>query len=201
MVELVGAAEHFYAERGAPARFQVTTASSPLGLARLLEARGYAASARTLVLSAAVATVADRCSPGDGSVLVADRADDAWFATYWHAEADRGTPEAATVCRRALLEPASPTAFVSLLDDDETRSVGQLVVQGTWAAVQCMTTTPAGRRRGGARTVLHHLARSAAAAGASWLYLAVMAENAPARALYRGAGFVASHEYCFFSRS
>lgn len=47
--DLVDRAEAFYAERGAPAMIQVSTASAPQGLVAHLHARGYRSTARTLV--------------------------------------------------------------------------------------------------------------------------------------------------------
>ncbi len=54
---------------------------------------------------------------------------------------------------------------------------------------------PAHRRRGLAMAITAALAAAAAARGATGIYLQVEDGNAPARALYRQAGFTDHHGY------
>lgn len=98
-----------------------------------------------------------------------------------------------------LLVPGLPTVFAAVRDGTEVVGVGQLVLEGAWAGVQCMATTASHRRRGVASAVLNGLAQGAAQRGVPRLYLAVVADNAAARSLYEGAGFVAAHEYSYFT--
>jgi len=199
---LVGAAQRFYAERNAPALFLLSTASAPSSLASLLIDRGYGAEARTLMVRATTGDVIARTVRGDWSVTVAERVSDAWFAAYWSVEAARGRTERhAEICRTSLLAPRSPSRFVAVHERGEVIACGEVVVDGSWAGVQCMATRPSARRRGAAVAVLHRLADEAHELGARSLYLAVMADNAPALALYGRAGFRPTHEYCYYVRS
>ena len=50
------------------------------------------------------------------------------------------------------------------------------------------------------RAVMAALQRWAAERGARWVYLQVAADNAPARALYRRAGFIEHHRYHYRRR-
>lgn len=56
------------------------------------------------------------------------------------------------------------------------------------------------RRRGLATAVMAALGRWAAERGAHSVYLQVTAGNAPARALYRQAGFIEHHRYHYRHR-
>lgn len=57
------------------------------------------------------------------------------------------------------------------------------------AEILSLGTRPAARRRDHARHLLEHAVATARSGGASRLFLEVAANNAPARALYRGRGF------------
>ncbi|HET6950031.1 MAG TPA: GNAT family N-acetyltransferase [Acidimicrobiales bacterium] len=198
---LVARAETFYRARGAAPLFQVSSASAPPALAPYLAARGYVAGARTLVAAAATAAVVDRTPPADGwSVDLSDRPTDAWFDTWWSVESGRGrSRRQARVCREVLLAPLLPSVFVAVRDRAAVIGVGQIVVEDGWAGVQCMATPPAHRRRGVASAVLHAAALAADDHRAAGMYLAVMAGNAGARALYRRAGFEVTHEYRYLA--
>jgi ribosomal protein S18 acetylase RimI-like enzyme len=201
LTELVAAAETFYAERHAPATVQVSTASAPATLTSFLGERGYRAEARTFVGRAATDDVVASTQPGTWSTTVADDVGDAWFDVYWSVESTRGrSAHQAEVCRTRLLAPVHPARFVAAHDGDALVASGQIVVEDGWAGIQCMATRGPARRRGAATAVLHRLAREARAAGVANLYLAVMAENTAARALYGRAGFTATHEYCYYVR-
>jgi N-acetylglutamate synthase len=197
---LVAAAEGFAADRGAPARFLVSTASAPPALDPLLAARGYTTSARTIVMTAAVDAVTAATAPGPWDLDVAARPSDAWFDVYWTAEAARTTDmDAARICRDVLLAPSLETVYVAASEGREVVAVGQLVIGDDVAVVQCMATAVACRRRGAASAVLRQLALEACRRGTSRLCLAVMADNAAARPLYERIGFTPSHEYHYRS--
>jgi ribosomal-protein-alanine N-acetyltransferase len=58
------------------------------------------------------------------------------------------------------------------------------------AEILTLATDPAHRRRGLARVCLRAFHAQAAARGATWAFLEVAADNAPARALYAAARYV-----------
>jgi len=57
------------------------------------------------------------------------------------------------------------------------------------AEVLFIATVPTARRQGAGKTLLVTVSKQLAMAGAAHLHLEVAADNAPAQALYRGAGF------------
>lgn len=195
---LVAHAEDFYGDRGAPTLIHASTASAPPGLGAYLRGRGYRSSARTHVQVADTASVVER-TRSRVDVEMAATPSDEWFATYWSVEAARGRSDHdMALYRDVLLAPELPTVFATASRDGTVLGVGQLVIDRGWAGVQCMATAPGGRRQGAASSVLNGLAREAARAGVGEMYLAVLAANDAAIALYASAGFRTSHDYCYF---
>lgn len=137
---------------------------------------------------------------GRAPVELADEVGDEWFGVYWSVEAGRRRHRGdASVYRRSLLVPDSPASFALARLGGVPAGVGQLVVEGSWAGVQCMASLPERRRRGVARATVHALAEQAQRLGADRLCLAVLADNVCARSFYERAGFSPSHEYCYFT--
>ena len=90
----------------------------------------------------------------------------------------------------ARIEPA--TAYARAAGE---LGVGLAVCERGWAGLFCVATAPTARRRGIAGHVVHALTAWAVERGARRLYLQVESANAPAHALYQGAGFTRSHGY------
>lgn len=197
---LVAKAEAFYRAHHAPAMIQVSTASAPRGLVPLLHARGYRAGARTLVEQAATTDVIARTRPGAYDIAYATTATDEWFDAYWSTEGSRSRHSSdMTVCRTVLLASGLPAVFAAACVDGTVIGTGQLVVDRGWGGVQCMATSRSNRRQGVAQAILHALATEALCRDVQRLYLAVMADNEPAVALYATAGFEVAHEYSYFT--
>jgi N-acetylglutamate synthase len=157
--------------------------------------------ARTVLMTASTAPVAAATTtPLGWTVDATEAATDGWFDTYWAVESQRNRDDAQrSICRNVLLRRDS-AAYVSVIESGCTIAVGQVVVEGDWAGIQCMATDATHRRRGAASVVLTHLAQHALALGASNLYLAVMHANTGARRLYEQVGFSPAHEYSYFAR-
>lgn len=197
--ERVEQAEAFYRGHGAPTLIQVSTASAPPALAQWLEARGYRSTARTLVQAALSGDVATRARR-TVDVVIADAPTDEWFRAYWSVEAGRGRAHSAqAVLRSSLLAPRLPTAFAAARRGSQVIGVGQMVIERGWGGIQCMATDPSHRRQGVARTILEGLAEEAVRRGVGQMYLAALADNDAAIALYEGAGFRTTHEYSYFT--
>jgi ribosomal protein S18 acetylase RimI-like enzyme len=83
-------------------------------------------------------------------------------------------------------------SYVASLDGDPV-GVALVAVRpwrgGTRSRLATMGVAPAGRRRGVARHLLRRVVDEARARGSRQLLLEVLADNAPARLLYEGAGF------------
>ncbi|WP_433551457.1 GNAT family N-acetyltransferase [Micromonospora zamorensis] len=72
---------------------------------------------------------------------------------------------------------------------------GTVTGQGRWLGLSLIEVSPAARRQGLARQVIHELAAWGVSAGATRAFLQVEQHNTAAVALYRRLGFVTHHTY------
>ncbi|WP_171170837.1 GNAT family N-acetyltransferase [Streptomyces sp. I05A-00742] len=175
----------WYAERGLPARVQVTT-GDPAGDERLdaeLAARGWTAERHALMRTAALAPLADTVEE-TGRVLLGREPDEAWLDAYGRTA---GNDRAA----RAVLTGGPSVWFASV----PGAAIGRCVIDGRWAGFAALEVAPDHRRLGLATLVMARLARQALDEGASAAYLQVETDNAGAAALYDGLGFTTHHAY------
>jgi N-acetylglutamate synthase len=198
--ERVAAVEDAYAERGLPARFQITPSAWPAGLGDTLRRRGYIEADRTLIMTLDLAAAPRMSEPTGGKVLIAPAEPSSeWIETWWSVDG-RGRDRELGVARRILenIEPARH--FIEMQVGDATASVGLAVIDSGWVGVYCMATRPAFRRRGFASLVLAHALALGARHTASHAYLAVSEANKSALWLYAKAGFKARQAYSYFTR-
>ncbi|MGY1695121.1 GNAT family N-acetyltransferase [Geodermatophilus sp. SYSU D00814] len=180
--EATDAVGAWYRARGLRPGVQLPgVASRPVDAA--LAAAGWERGEDVLVLTAPLV-------PGtaDGvPVELAPAPDDAWLAAY------RDAPPVA----RAVLTNASQVVFAAVRPDPGAGpvAVARGVVTDDWLGVGALTVAGEHRRRGLATTLMGALTRWGAERGARWVYLQVAVSNAPARALYRRAGYVEHHRY------
>jgi N-acetylglutamate synthase len=179
--EKIGRAEDWYRARGVPVLFQLTEAARPAGLEDALVARGYEAGSSVSVQVASLDDVLERTN---GEALIGEL-DAAWIALW---AGTRGF-ENHDVARAILTD--GETAFARVGDV----AVGRGVAVGKWLGITSMATLPEARRRGHARSIVHALARWAAARGCEGAIVQVDAANGVALTLYAGVGFVPHHEY------
>ncbi|MQS08934.1 GNAT family N-acetyltransferase [Streptomyces alkaliphilus] len=183
----------WYARRGLPPQLAVTTGAAGAHelTAATLTAAGWTASGHAVTLVGSLAALADR--EPDPRVVIGREPDARWLRGYPNAHRDPGT------ARRVLA--AGPGVRFATVPDPEAgpdappRAVGRCTVDGRWAGFAAVEVAPAQRRRGLAGAVIAELARRALAGGASAAWLQVEVDNAPARALYAGAGFAEHHHY------
>jgi N-acetylglutamate synthase len=196
--EAITRVEQWYAARGLSARFLLPLPDAGL-VDRQLQARGWALGDVVRMLVApvpglAAAHAADRAA-GRAEVLLDSRPDDAWVAAYHYRGG--GLPPHA----REVIENGDTLAFASVRDaagrvlaiargsvDADRAGVG-------WLGVTAVEVDPSVRRQGLGGLILRGLAGWAQGQGAGCCYLQVAAENAPALALYGGAGFTEHHTY------
>ena len=191
--ERIEAAEHFYAERDAAARFQVCPACPP-DLDRTLAGRGYRSDAPISLQNMDVAApVEARPAPGL-DVRVSAGPDPGWLAVLATTGAPRTVVENET---RLLNRVGLPTAYVTVFSDDEPVAIGRAVADNGWTGVFSMATAARARRRGAARLVLSAIASWAREQDAPRLYLQVERSNTVAGRLYAAAGFteLATYHY------
>jgi ribosomal protein S18 acetylase RimI-like enzyme len=177
----------WYAERGLPALVQVPTTAD---LFATLTGRGWDVLHGAVVLTAIRTDVrrtlgAPRDDLPAAEVLGASP-DDEWLALYHPRGGD--LPPAAL----GVLTAGSDPEFVSLRLDGRTVAACRTATAEGWLGISAVEVHPEFRRRGLATHLLRAVVERTAAAQ---LYLQTEHTNAPALALYRGAGFTTHHEY------
>jgi ribosomal protein S18 acetylase RimI-like enzyme len=183
----IDAVAEWYAAHGLPPRMNVPL---PLcaALDRALDARGWARSMPSLVLTAPLAAVLAAAPPRpDLPPVRLDRAPTA----AWLAVVDR---------RKGTLPPAAHHVLtaarqVRCASVDEDQAIARGAVVDGHLHIALLEVAGAARRRGLARHVTRALAEWAASEGAGTAFLQVEAENAAALALYGSLGFTEHHEY------
>jgi GNAT superfamily N-acetyltransferase len=191
--ERLDAVEHFYAERGAPARYQLSPVSEPTDLDAALAARGYEIYAPVSVEAASVGRVAALEPPPDVEAQCLETLPEEWFELSGRRGRFQGRAEDVY---RALLERLRGRAgFAQARVGGQVVAVGLAVASPPWAGVFSMLTLEGYRRRRLGEAVLAAIARWADARGARQLYLQVEVENEPARRLYERAGFRPRYGY------
>ena len=200
MQEKVRYCENLYAREGLPTYFRLTTLVDAGGLDGILAERGYAQQDSTLVLHRPLAT--GTLAPGPGFALAPLGS---FLATYTELTGLKGHLEnsgldgqaAAALHGSVLRAIRGDTVFGLLADSGQHVACGMAVVEGELAGLFDIVTHPASRRRGYGRILVKSLLAHAAAMGASHAYLQVLADNAPAIALYDGLGFSTLYEYWY----
>lgn len=195
----------WYAERGLPARVQVTAEDHAL-LDRDLRDRGWTAHRFTLMRVGALAPLADR--EPDPRVTLDREPDARWASLYNRAEGGELSPTARAVLtggpsvwfatvpgRENGADRADGTDGTDGTDGMGPAAIGRCVVDGRWAGFAAVEVAPSRRGEGLAVAVMAELARAALAEGASAAYLQVERGNKAARSLYDRLGFVDHHAY------
>lgn len=179
---VLSTAEAVYAALGQPAIFRVPSLVG--GMDAVLAAAGYTAEGHTLTLFADLGPA--QPSQQGAAVLTADSGE-AWLSA--RARLGGVDPQEqrrfATMLESILL----PKAFAAVSDDGEIAALAYAVVCDCLAVIEAVITDPAKRRRGFARQVVGRLLDWARESGAEGACLQVVADNAPALALYRSLGF------------
>ncbi len=207
LAKLIESAERFYAERSLPPVFQLSP-MSPAALDRMLEDRGYGISGASEVWTAPCNGGADiLVCPEEISgqpshlalpirlstkITLEPSPSQSWFDCAFDEPEERRA-----IHEELVRRIPSPRAFATVSDGRAAEGVGMAVanVQHGIAGIFCMATRLENRRKGIAAGILSSLSDWAAALRIRKLYLQVMNDNAPARALYARAGFTSAFPY------
>lgn len=201
--DALDAVRRWYGDRGLPAYIQTATGAEGTQelLCAQLERSGWVREVSAEMWIGALAPVADRGEPAEvARVVLSPEADEAWLARYQR----KGVSEVALkVLGRGSLRSGEagsgegPSVWFATVPGEQglPAAIGRCVVDGRWAGFAAVEVDPALRRRGLATRVMAALARRALEEGASAAWLQVETENAAARELYAGMGFVAHHAY------
>ncbi|GAB2724960.1 GNAT family N-acetyltransferase [Streptomyces bullii] len=188
--EALSVVRRWYGERGLPAYVQTATGAEGTQetLCAELERRGWVREVSAELWIGAAAPLADRGEPS--RVVLSRQADAGWLARYQR----KGVSE---VALRVL--GSGPSVWFATVpgpvEGAAPAAIGRCVVDGRWAGFAAVEVDPALRRQGLGTAVMAALARQALEEGASAAWLQVETDNAAARELYAGMGFVPHHAY------
>ena len=193
--------ENLYAQQRLRTYFRLTTIADPEPLDVLLAGRGYQRRDPTLVLHVPLHARAFDAVPGFAPAPLGG-----FLATYGElsgmtpgdADATGGDVGAAKELHAIVLKSIrADTVFGIVTENGVAVACGMAVIEQDLAGLFDIVTHPAYRRRGHGAALVRSLLAHAAAKGASRGYLQVLADNAPARALYQRLGFSVLYEYWY----
>jgi ribosomal protein S18 acetylase RimI-like enzyme len=190
--------ENLYAAHDIAPSFQISPAVQPSDLDEYLEARGYVVRNPTLVQCAALSDVLDRLPPSDVDVNISTSPSTAWTDCWWRVDG-RGGAEPRQVAEQILARGKALYATVTADSIGSSSAVssggpagsaavaiGRLALVDDTAGLYCLAVDETFRRQGLASAVIRELLL---AANTKWVWLSVLEDNAPARALYERLGF------------
>jgi GNAT superfamily N-acetyltransferase len=184
---IIAMAEGIYRSVGQPSRFRVPSIAT--GMDRPLERAGYIAEGDTTTL---LADLSDHRPRDCAHIDLSDRPDEEWLAL----RSDPTDPIFGSMVDSIVL----PKAFAACRVDGQVVATAYGVVHDRLLVVEAVATRPEHRQRGyGTRTV-GHLMDWALTQGAGGACLQVVADNAPALALYASLG-VRTELYRYHYRS
>jgi N-acetylglutamate synthase len=186
--------EAAYSARGLPPALRLPVLPAFESLRRTLGAQGYVEHTLTDVCTAAASRVA-AVSEGPAAE-VRDMPHDDWASVFL----GEGFDPVDGASRVRKLSQGADTLFATIRDDDGPVAAGAAAFSHGWASVHGMRTAGHCRGRGLAGRVLATLAREAMRKGYRQVFLQVAADNAPAQALYRRAGFDKRWSYSYWRK-
>ena len=189
----IAAAEAWYEARGLPPKFKIVqVGEAAFDLIARLRRRGYHSNTPTLTM---LGPLGGELDP-DATIAAHT------CAGFAHVFADPSFGHEADAAERlaALGRIPMPRGFALIRREGQPAAVGACAVDGEWAGVMGMRTSPAFRRQGLARRLFRTLTAFAASAGATRGYLQVDEDNASAIALYEAEGFESSYLYRYWAK-
>lgn len=186
--------EALFTDAGLDPAFRLSDAPGLEGVRAELTRRGYRFEQPTLVSIGTTAGM--RALTAALPAEVASRPDESWGAVFL----GEGFDPVDGADRVRALSRGGDTVFASVRESGRAVAVGAGSFAQGWASVHGMRTERSRRGEGLAGRVLAGLAQAAEARGLSKVFLQVEEENAPARALYRRAGFERVWRYFYWSR-
>lgn len=191
--EKVAFCEQIYTARGLPTLFKLTDAS-PAGFEAYLSERGYQAISPTHVFTC-------NALPGmkiHHDVMITKEIDLRWKEDYFRLN---GTNLAMTDTASAMIDNILGNVFCAKITaGGETVACGLCVEERGYAGLFDIIVDPAYRRHGFAHALCGSLMDAAATIGARSFYLSVVAQNAPAIALYKKLGFAWCYNYLYMKK-
>nr|WP_120521459.1 GNAT family N-acetyltransferase [Arthrobacter celericrescens] len=191
----LSAATLWYRSRRLPLIFQVFDSPRSAELDALLDAGRFTRQSETLIMTRAAEGILPGVVPG---VEISAAPSEEWLSLWWSVDGRGGDAEREIV--RGILAGCPSLYALVRADDGVPAAVGRLALPpgaAAWGGLYCMATGREHRRQGFARKILDALLAAGAAGGAGSFWLMVTAGNAPAQALYAGAGFAEQGRYLY----
>jgi N-acetylglutamate synthase len=192
LLGLITQAEAFYRQRNLRPVFQISPATMPRNLDRILIERGYGISHTGELWLADPGEVRDKTARAAtiGSIVEKNSLDTEWLACAHEEHAGHANLRDG-IYRRV----PSPRVFAMVTEKNEpaARVIGTVHDGVGW--IYRMTTAPDRQRRGYATRLLNYLAVWILANGGKVICLQVMTDNRAARNLYAKAGFTKQYDY------
>ncbi len=189
------AIEARYAAHGRDPVFRLPDVAGFDGLCAALAGRGYARSQLTQVQIGSAQAMA-RLVQGPAADVAATP-DAAWASVFL----GEGFDAVDGANRVRALSQAPDAVFASVQVEGRAVAAGMACFSHGWASVHGMRTAPGHRGQGLAGRILATLARQAQARAITSVFLQVEAQNSPAQALYRRAGFGAAWTYAYWRKA
>ena len=191
----LAAAARLYAD----AASRLTIRQSPLcppQLTNWLGEHGFVPKARTLVMTADMADI----DLGDGMDLLPSHDIGRFVDACLAIDTARDTSQAVL---GSILSAIRPPSGLFLIEDETTgpRAVTLCVHDNDMAGLSQVVVAAASRRQGIGRQIVSAALRWARLRGARHAWLQVMADNAPACALYESMGFRTRYDYCYWQEA
>ena len=189
--------EQGYAAQGLPPMLRLADLECFDGLRAELEARRYRGAKPTLVQTTTLRRMQAVAPAGALPAEVDTAPDEAWAALFL----GEGFDPVDGAHRVRVLARAQGSLYASVREGGRTVAAGAMAFGHGWASVHGMRTDAAQRGRGLAGRVLAGLAQVALERGFEKVFLQVEAQNDPALALYRRAGFETRWQYRYWQPS
>lgn len=190
--EKVAASERFYAGKGLPTVFRLTSFNATPGLDQLLEQRGYRQIDKTHVLCL---DLSEWRPPGDANAVLRDMGLLEWLKIY--VRLSGSTPKRQQTHGKILEAIPARRYLASLAVDGRVVSCGLGVLEDEYIGLFDLVTDPRERSKGYGSALIAGLLNRAIGEGARYAYLQVVSSNSGGRRLYERLGFRESYFYWY----
>ncbi|MEF2967706.1 GNAT family N-acetyltransferase [Paenibacillus sp. M1] len=180
----IGACEKIYAEQGIRIAFKITPFVQPEHLDAVLERKGYSLIDETSMQTLALDNLSE---PRLKDVRITGEAGGEWLDAY--ARMGRLTPAQLATAQRMFANIKTKAGYMAQYHNGHIVSCGLGVVERDYIGLYGIMTDAEYRNRGFGEQMILNLLQWGKANGANHSYLAVVANNAPAQALYAKIGY------------